>query len=354
MPLWRPLIERLIDVVSKASDRIDLIEYSKSCLREGQLPRAASVLRSADETHRIDQELREVFNGDRLFTRRPKDDPKKIEMQERLDSLTSLPWAGYITTNYDTLIIEHLAKVGRPCGNVCSTPYDNLARTLKSSDRPFFIHLHGNVASGPLILSEDDYDDAYLASPPLQSFLRAILLRYTVVFLGTLVEDRFVEMRRQLQLLFKDRRHVPNSPLMSPEYVLLADTDKQRGSYLESTGGFRAIYYKNTTGKHEGLVPALVELRAALTKYGGTTRIPDTVNKRLLAIISKYPEGIDQLKIVQEFWANGPLAAYPDLTSSELYFRLFYLIHKNLISYDDPYQTFKPTNSTARQKKRKK
>src|SRR5262249_37645374 len=142
MPLWRPLIEKLLKVVREDSDRKELIHYAESCVREGQLPRAASVLRRADNKHRVDDELKTTFDATRLFDRRP-NDSKKQEMLKRLNALASLPWAGYVTSNYDTLITDHLLRVGRPCNNVCNTPYDNLARALKSSDRPFFIHLHG-------------------------------------------------------------------------------------------------------------------------------------------------------------------------------------------------------------------
>jgi hypothetical protein len=98
-----------------------------------------------------------------------------------------------------------------------------------------------------MILSEDDYDNVYLGSSTLQSFLRALLLRYTIVFIGTQVEDRFVEFKRQLQLLFKDRTLSANRPPLSPEYVLLPETELDRGNYLISTGGFRVLQYTLTT-----------------------------------------------------------------------------------------------------------
>src|SRR5437879_5776718 len=73
MPLWRALIEHLIHVVGDSSNRPDLIEYAKVCVKEGQLPRAASAIRRADHKRLIDDQLKKLFDGDRLFTQRPKD-----------------------------------------------------------------------------------------------------------------------------------------------------------------------------------------------------------------------------------------------------------------------------------------
>jgi len=48
------------------------------------------------------------------------------------------------------------------------------------------------------------------------------------------------------------------------------------------------------------------------------------------------------------------LTDYPDAVSpSELYFRLFYLSQKNMIRYDDQYDTFRPIGPGARQKNKK-
>lgn len=342
MPLWRPLLSRLVKVVKPHSKRADLIEYAESCIAEGELPRAASVLRLADDGHRINQALKAEFDSVRLFVRRPANDQRKVEMRERLEALTSLPWAGYITTNYDTLVLDYLVSVGRPCNNRCSTPYGNLAQTLKSSDRPFFVHLHGNVADGNLVLGETDYDEAYLVTPSLTSFLRAIFMRYTVVFLGTQVEDRLAEIRRQLQLLFRDRHVNGGAPSMEPEYVMLAATDSQRGTYLESTGGFRAVYYENASSNHEGFVPALDDLRLKLAKHRGTTSGNDQVNERLLTIVRANPGGIKQRSIIEQFWTAGPPAGWEDLSSGELYFRMFYLIHRRLVTLDEQYDVFRP------------
>jgi len=350
MPLWRELLNKLVEAVGRSPESTELVEYAKFCIKENLLPRAASVLRNADVKGKIDSILRSEFDGNTLYTQRQNNDPKKIEMKSRLEALTSLPWAGYITTNYDTLITEYLNENRRPCKIICGTPYDNLARALKSSDRPFFIHLHGNIASQLLILSEDDYDEAYLGSPPLQNFLRAVLLRYTIVFIGTQVEDRFVELRRQLQLLFRDRRQMSSGPEMSREYVLLSDIDRQRGKYLESTGGFRAIYYENATKNHEGIVPALLDLRRFLTKYDGAGGSLDPINQRLLDIIKSTPDGIRQSEITEKFWEHGSLT---EISNSELYFRLFFLIYKNLITLDKQWETFKPLNYMS-EKKRKK
>jgi hypothetical protein len=345
LPLWKPLlnglVNRLENVHSDEPERLKLLGYARRCIEDGQLPRAASVISEASPSTQIDQVLKRLYNANRQFTELDERDPKKRAMRERLDALLALPWAGIVTTNYDTLIHDY-----RNWTNVSARPSDNLGQVLKSSDRPFLIHLHGNVKTGQMILSEENYDEIYLGSSTVQSFLLALLLRYTVVFIGTLVEDRFVEYKRQLQLLFRDKASLSNRQPLSPEYVLLAKTDAQRGSYLQATKGFRALYYENTDHAHEGLVPLLRELREAVTHYDFGNAAKDPVNKRLLEIVNHHPKGLRLAELAPEFWDSiGRKPLQPpmrDLNVRELYFRLFFLSRMMLLKYDHVHEVYRP------------
>jgi SIR2-like domain len=350
MPLWRPLLSTLIaklraDAKSQGSpQRLETLDYAENCITEGQLPRAASAIRIADPGGRVNQYLAELFDSKRHFHNKPAKDAGKGEMQARLSALVSLPWAGVITTNYDTLVSDHFLQHGPGARNVCYDPTDNLGQALKSSDRPFVVHLHGNIRSGGLVLTEGDYDRGYLASSPLQGFLSALFLRYTLVFIGTQVEDRFVEIRRQLQHLFPHK-----DKTLSPEYVLLPTTDRQRGEYLTSTGGFTVHYYANATKDHEGLVPLMRSIEDDIAAVDQGMSSLDDVCKRLIEIIQKNSTGVTYSEIVSNFWSTAApfVTRYRDLNDRELGYRLYYLLYRQQVLFDPVNNTWRPTNTAT-------
>jgi SIR2-like domain len=349
MPLWEDLLLRLAKALKKHPSHPDLIQYAEDCIGKGQLPRAASAISRAGIPQDVMSELKAFFSRKHFNNADP---ASKREMQLRLETLTSLPWAGYITTNYDTLITDYFSNVGRPFDNICNGPADNLGRAMKSSERPFFIHLHGAVGSGNLILTEEDYDDAYLGSSSMNNFLAAILLRYTLVFIGTQVEDRFVELRRHLQLLFQRKAKGLTADLIPPEYVLLAHPQEAlRGSYLEYTGGFKAIYYTNSTQHHEGLVSRLKEMKKGVSEHKYNAGNNDAVRKRLEQIVKAHPHGVMFETVVEEFWSKTAAAVRgrDKLNNHELYYCLFYLAHNNAIDIgvDNGEEVFRPLSKVT-------
>jgi hypothetical protein len=339
MPLWKPLLKQLVKDIRGPSRNAELLSYAGKCIREGFLPRAASALRRG-APGLIDAQLRTIFDSDKL-NKLPATNKTRIEMVERLDALIALPWVGIITTNYDTLIDEYVNDRGRKgrWESIGSVPSD-ICRALKSNKKRFLIHLHGSVAQGRMILSEEDYDETYLDSSSIQSILRAILLRYTVVFIGTQVEDRFVEYKRHLQLLFRDRGTTGGGPPLSPEYVLLPRTERQRAKYLEETGGFGVLYYDNATKKHEGLIPLLREIRSRLES--GVAGL-DEINERLEAIVKKRSPARAE-EILRDFWASPPKnhAKFRNLNERELTYRLYYLVVRKKLVYNEGPETFQP------------
>jgi len=347
MPLWAPLLSRLVAAIRphlRAADEVPkaLLAYAEGCIKHNELARAASALRRADPNHIVDDQLREAFDYDRLFRQRDKKDPARREMENRGRSLLALPWAGVVTTNYDDFL-DHAGS-----WNIrVETPWQRqrLGQTLKMGGRPFLVHLHGHVGTGKYVLAEEDYDSTYLGAATVQSFLRALLLRYTVVFIGTLVEDRFVEFKRELQLVFQDHdAAVGASPPLSNEYVLLPETAVERGGYLESTHGFRCVYYKNDTGNHEGLVPLLDSIRDRLLKSEGKSQL-DVICDELLSIVkSAGADGLAYrdiaLEFMKRFGRNKKFHDFGTLNLRELYYRLFSLVQWRRLSFDERSEKF--------------
>ena len=349
MLLWKPLLQKLIDALRDDPNRaiqephsLAILSHAQSCLNEGQFARAASAIRTADQSHLVDEYLDELFDANTHFHNKRKTDAGRVEMTARLEALSSLPWAGVVTTNYDTLVLDSFIH-SKGCKNVCYTPSSGLGPILKSTDRPFFVHLHSNIRTRNLILTEDDYDQAYLASSPVQTFLEALFLRYTVVFIGTKVEDRFVEMRRQLQLMFGQTESPRKSQnVLPPEYVLLPSTDNDRGAYLRSTSGFRTIQYDNKTGQHEGLTPLLNELAESVAERKRRGGLLDDVCAKILKIVSEKPEGYSYSDIRTKFWASFKSSQkHPaNLNDREIGYRLYFLIYQGLVALDEERDVF--------------
>jgi len=351
MPLWQPLLialKKALEPLGTDDSHWSLLNYAQVCIDGGQLARAASALREADKPCKeIDNQVRELFDYSRYDSLQAKD-PRKVEMSARIKALTSLPWAGVVTTNYDEL----LGRSGRRWKPIVRAPTDrlDLGRALKSSERPFLVHLHGTVASGgSIVLTEEDYDSVYLGSSTVNSFLRALMLRYTLVFIGTSIEDKFVEYKRELQSLFSDHAKA----LIDPEFALLASDDSDRGDYLERTQGFKCIYYDNARGKHEGFVGALRQMRDQLVEPSQAIEIDD-VSHNLLAILQEFAGRATYQQIEEAYSQRTKAKAegfhhgydrHGEVTANDIYYRLVFLRDRHYCDYNSETQEYSPKSA---------
>jgi hypothetical protein len=108
------------------------------------------------------------------------------------DALLALPFECYLTVNFDPL----LALKGRTARRRCTLP----ARAYPSLDRKHAtartIHyLHGIVqenerpAHGPVVLTRDEFDDAYRDNSNLMNFLLPTLENDPIVFVGCRLKE---------------------------------------------------------------------------------------------------------------------------------------------------------------------
>src|SRR5207247_3282143 len=97
---------------------------------------------------------------------------------------------GLLTTNYDRLLETTVTQV-RHWSPPAFTPesISSLATALYNPD--FFIFkLHGDISSAEsIVLTTRDYDRLILRSPHVRSFLQAIFLNYTLLFIGYSLRD---------------------------------------------------------------------------------------------------------------------------------------------------------------------
>jgi hypothetical protein len=119
-----------------------------------------------------------------------------------LKDLADWPFAGYVTTNYDTLIRRALQVIGHAGGWADAGNSDTEIRKLSGSVDHLIWHLHGAVDRDPsdyrLVISEEDYDHFYLETSRVANQLKSLLTQTRIVFLGFSFED--AELKRLLKI----------------------------------------------------------------------------------------------------------------------------------------------------------
>jgi hypothetical protein len=216
MPDWWGLVERLIAYGEQwlAPERL---LPARAALDSTNLPMAASLVKEILTPSLINECLSETF-GSVGFSRA--DIEARRRMTYRMYDLVRATWAGIVTTNYDNLIEQALAPA------IESTHWVNdvqihgdtvrLAEALTASgqEKLFFVKLHGSLGGPRVVLTTEDYDEAYLRSPRISTFLSALMLHYHVLFIGCSLEDEIVRLRRRLSGDFEG--HIPIAYALLP------------------------------------------------------------------------------------------------------------------------------------------
>ena len=171
LPAWKGLFEGVLESVGNESARTD-----------PAMQRHVSERRYASAFGRLTTILgREVVVAE-VGRRLQRGVPGRL-----VRSLADWPFAGYVTTNYDSLIETALRErnesVWLPVGNT-----DAEVRKVSGDARRLVWHVHGALALMPeksdLVLTEKDYDHIYLNGSPLLTQMRALLAQRRVVFFG--------------------------------------------------------------------------------------------------------------------------------------------------------------------------
>ena len=134
----------------------------------------------------------------------------KERMHARLQNLIRVPWAGILTTNFD----DYIRADGFDWRANGTDP--DLGHIL-SRNEPFLVRLHSGDWHSDTVLTSEDYYQTYLNDgkvPGLRLFLKAVMLSYQVVFIGASLEDRVLDVRRELHQTF--RGYLPNAWALVP------------------------------------------------------------------------------------------------------------------------------------------
>ena len=166
--------------------------------------------------------------------------------------LSSWPFKGYITTNYDSLIEKTMQNMGELGWSAAGNSH-NEVRQISGNVSNVIWHVHGCASMSSdksrLVLTEDDYDNFYLEGSPVIQQLKSLMSQSRIVFLGFGFEDQ--EILRLLKIIgrFTD----PTRPV----YAFLHDNtgkhDDTKRSELLDKYNVDLIPYKKVDESHARL-----------------------------------------------------------------------------------------------------
>jgi hypothetical protein len=243
-PSWQSLIELTmlrLDLTLRQDIKADTI--FSSALNKKDYPKCFSRIEHYCNRDTLDTTVKNVI--DRINV------PGKM-----INLLSSWPFKGYITTNYDTLIEKAISNLGElgwsPVGNT-----KDEVRKISGNVSKVIWHVHGCAAMSSekscLVLTEEDYENFYLEESPVISQLKALMSQTRVVFLGFGFEDQ--EIMRLLKKIGK------MTDPARPVYAFLhGNTGSQydaKRSELFDKYNVDLIPYKNVDESHTRLLELL-------------------------------------------------------------------------------------------------
>ena len=174
-PSWEQLITRILSQLDSSSRQ--LIEtdsiYQKSFTSES-FARCLSRIE-----HHIGRDKLEALVKAEVDKPRPPSDLVKL--------IVDLPFAAYVTTNYDLLLEKALSSSGQ-AGWISVGNSANEGRKVSGAASQIVWHVHGCVtmpsSKSTLVLSEKDYDDLYLNESPAIHQLKGLLTNHRIAVIG--------------------------------------------------------------------------------------------------------------------------------------------------------------------------
>lgn len=198
-PNWSGLLENLATFCVgriRTNEEKEKLAACKRQIKAGKLKDAAVVLKGLLAPADYDVFLNEQFNIRKREQAATPDARKRME--RRLCHLTHAPWAGIVTTNFD----DYIRSTGFDWRAHAEDP---VLGHILSRREPFYVKLHSGKWQSDLVLTSEDYLNAYLKgqkTPMLPDFLRALMLSHHMVFIGCSIEHSILEIRQSLSHVF--------------------------------------------------------------------------------------------------------------------------------------------------------
>lgn len=246
VPGWAPLLRALAGDLGQEAMVGRVLGPAERAPRSDALEAAAQMLRDADP-ERFMVALRARLGGEALRAQ------VQGRMARRLELLRSIPFATILTTNFDGLL-EGRTPGGAAYWSALRPQAHRWweARFWDQEHRgPEVIKLHGDVDSGDvgaLVFSKRDYRKRLYQLASYRSFLRSMMARFTVLYLGFSFTDAYVnELRSEVLSLFGDDASAPIA------YAVLPNVPDDYAEYLRTHEGIQVLHYDHESGdQHEG------------------------------------------------------------------------------------------------------
>jgi hypothetical protein len=212
---------------------------------------AANVLRAEMGDDKYRQFLSEVFL-------RPDLEPTEVH-----ELLAKIPFVAVATTNYDSLIEDGYRKVhpGQTFEVFAHDEHEQLGTALNAK-RYFVLKAHGTVERPEtIILDSRDYNRLFFKSEGYRTFLRAMFLQRTVLFLGfSMTDPELLFLLKELRAIFDG--HTPT------HYALMevSQTRQIEREQFEEEHGVKIIPYIRSADDHPEVKSFLTELSEKVTQ----------------------------------------------------------------------------------------
>jgi len=238
-PSWPALISTLVDKAKQAPNArtggIEQYELSKDYFTLAEFARSA--LGPAQYSAVVREQL-----------------GKPVKPTEAYRTIAMTDYRGLITTNYDRLLETATTQFRQWAPN--SFTADSISSLAVALYNPefFIFKLHGDVGSPEsIILTSRDYDRLILRNPHARSFLQAVFLNYTVLFVGySLGDPDFQLMLSELTLIFQN--YIPT------HFALLAEPPDFTVDHLLNRMNIQTIPY-STQEEHKEALEVLQTLQ---------------------------------------------------------------------------------------------
>ncbi len=201
------------------------------------------------------------------------DSTKNQQFNSILINLFNIPFCAYITTNYDPCL--EFASQQTPSSPIRTNfTYPNLP-VIELTHKHIF-HIHGYVnpynqdSVGSIVLSRDEYDDAYNNSRFVSDFLHVLFNEIDVVFIGFGWNDLVIldtisraKETREVREDFATQRNFRLTRARNIFAIIDLETyerDRDHSNYL-GTNGVRPIVYEKIAGNHNKLIYLVHEIQ---------------------------------------------------------------------------------------------
>jgi len=163
--------------------------------------------------------------------------------------LSSWPFKGYITTNYDMLIEKALQNASELGWSVVGNSEKEI-RQISGNVSNVVWHVHGCSTmpsdQSRLVLTEEDYDYFYLEGSPVIQQLKSLMSQSRIVFLGFGFEDQ--EILRLLKIIGKLTD--PARPIFAFLHGISESKDDSKRSELLQIYNVDLIPYRKVDESH--------------------------------------------------------------------------------------------------------